>query len=237
MSSYQGGKGASGVAEQIINRMPKHRVYIETHLGSGRVLLKKKPANSSIAIERDNKVLNAFKYSIAEYDGMNITLHNKDAVEYLKKAYLSKDVLIYSDPPYVMGTRKSQEPMYRYEYDDNDHRELVAVLDSLDCFVMLSGYESDLYDELLDSSKWHKFTFNAMTRQGVRREALWCNFDPDEYIKHDYSYMGENFRERERIKRKSKRWINNLAKLPNDERNFLLSSISDNFGLELSNHL
>ena len=40
--SYQGGKGAMGVSEQIINRMPKHRVYIETHLGGGRVLLKKK---------------------------------------------------------------------------------------------------------------------------------------------------------------------------------------------------
>ena len=30
------------------------------------------------------------------------------------------------------------------------------MLDSLDCFVMLSGYESELYDALLDSSKWRK---------------------------------------------------------------------------------
>ena len=37
--SYQGGKGPMGVSEQIINRMPKHKVYVETHLGGGRVLV------------------------------------------------------------------------------------------------------------------------------------------------------------------------------------------------------
>jgi DNA adenine methylase len=40
--TYNGGKGASGVHQQIINKMPKHRVYIETHLGSGNILRKKK---------------------------------------------------------------------------------------------------------------------------------------------------------------------------------------------------
>jgi poly(3-hydroxyalkanoate) synthetase len=75
-----------------------------------------------------------------------------------------------------------------------------------------------------------------MTRKGVRVETLWCNFNPDKFIKHDYSYMGDNFREREKLKRKSQRWIKNLDNLPADERNFLLSNITDNFGLELSNH-
>jgi hypothetical protein len=123
-----------------------------------------------------------------------------------------------------------------FEYTKEDHIELLNYLNSLDCFVMISGYQSELYKNLLKKEKWYLFTFNSMSRSGVREEALWCNFNPDDYIKHDYSYTGDNFRERERIKRKSERWIKNLAKLPNDERNFLLSSITDNFGLELSNH-
>jgi site-specific DNA-adenine methylase len=235
--SYQGGKGAMGVAEQIINRMPKHRVYIETHLGGGRVLLKKKPALTNIAIEIDTAVLDNFRYSIAK-DVDGISYFNESATEWLieKGERLNKEYLVYCDPPYVMSTRKSQVPMYKHEYDDFMHTLLIGTLNKLECFVMLSGYESELYDELLDPAKWHKFTFNAMTRQGVRTEALWCNFNPDDYIKHDYSFMGDNFRERERIKRKGKRWVKNLAKLPTDERNFLLSNIADEFGLELSNH-
>ena len=59
--SYQGGKGASGVAEQIINRMPKHTAYIETHLGSGRVLLKKKPAEWNAGIDLSLDVIRNFK--------------------------------------------------------------------------------------------------------------------------------------------------------------------------------
>ena len=39
--------------------------------------------------------------------------------------------------------------------------------------VMTRIFE-EIDDALIDSSKWRKFTFNAMTRQGVRTEALWC---------------------------------------------------------------
>jgi site-specific DNA-adenine methylase len=236
--SYQGGKGSMGVHQKIINLMPKHRTYIETHLGSGTILRKKKPAHSSIAIEIDEKVLNDFKYSIDNGDDeISKSLKNQwfwqdDAVEYLKQIpYVSKDTVIYCDPPYVISTRKNQKPMYKHEYNDDDHRELISVLNSFDCFVMLSGYESELYNELLDSKKWYKFTFNAMTRQGVRTECLWCNFNPDDYIKHDYSFIGDNFRERERIKRKGERWIKNLEEMGADERNFILSKIQDRFNI------
>lgn len=39
---YNGGKGASGVHQQIINKMPKHSTYIETHLGGGKYTYKEK---------------------------------------------------------------------------------------------------------------------------------------------------------------------------------------------------
>ena len=47
---YQGGKG--GVFQKLINRMPPHEVYIETHLGGGAVMRNKRPAGSNIGIER-----------------------------------------------------------------------------------------------------------------------------------------------------------------------------------------
>lgn len=234
--NYNGGKGASGVHQQIINKMPKHKTYIETHLGGGNILIRKKPANINIAIEIDSSVIKKFKEYYTNIYNDTISFENDNCINILKKYTLTKDTLIYSDPPYPFETRRNKKDLYNFEYSKEDHIELLNYLDSLNCFVMISSYESELYEKLLKKEKWYLFTFNAMTRKGVRIEALWCNFNPDKYIKHDYSYIGSNFRERERIKNKSKRWINNLDKLPIDERNYILSNIADNFELELSNH-
>lgn len=234
--NYNGGKGASGVHQQIINKMPKHSTYIETHLGGGNILIRKKPCECTIAIEIDTAVLSDFKGYHNDISNDAISFFNDDCMKILKNHNFTPDTLVYTDPPYLFETRRNKKDLYNYEYSSTDHIKLLKFLDSLNCFVMISGYESDLYNELLSSDKWHLFTFNSMTRKGVRTEALWCNFNPDEHIKHDYSYMGENFRERERLKRKSERWIKRLQTLPSDERNFLLSNITDNFGLELSNH-
>lgn len=235
--SYNGGKGASGVHQQIINKMPKHRVYIETHLGGGYILLKKKPCTCNIAIEIDTAVIENFmRYSTADYDGV-ISFKNEDCLKFLQSYDFKGDELIYSDPPYVFETRINKKDLYNYEYDTDNHIKLIRVLNSLNCFVMISGYESELYSKLLNSTKWYKFIFNAMTRAGVRTEVLWCNFNPDNYLKHDYSYIGKDFRERERIKRKADRWINNLDKLSRDERNYIIANIVDNFQLEVSKHI
>lgn len=233
---YSGGKGASGVHQQIINRMPKHSTYIETHLGGGNILIKKKPCECTIAIEIDTAALSDFKRYHNNICNDAISFYNEDCIEVLKKYKITNDTLVYADPPYLFETRKNKKNLYNYEYEKSDHIQLLTLLNKLKCFVMISGYQSNLYNELLKKDKWYLFTFNSMTRQGVRTEALWCNFNPNNHIKHDYSYMGENFRERERLKRKSERWIKRLQTLPSDERNFLLSNITDNFGLELSNH-
>jgi hypothetical protein len=42
---------------------------------------------------------------------------------------------------------------------------------------------------------------------------------------HDYGYLGEGFRERERIRRMQARWRRRLAVMPSLERYALLSAI------------
>jgi len=44
---------------------------------------------------------------------------------------------------------------------------------------------------------------------------------------HDYHYLGDTFKERERIKLRSKRWIRKLKSMPVLERHALLSAIHD----------
>ncbi|WP_203415563.1 hypothetical protein [Candidatus Scalindua japonica] len=42
---------------------------------------------------------------------------------------------------------------------------------------------------------------------------------------HEYRYLGNNFRERERIKRKTQRWTARLQSMPILERQALLSAM------------
>ena len=56
--------------------------------------------------------------------------------------------LVYSDTPYLRGTRKSGR-RYRHDYEDADHEALLTLLAELPCAAMVSGYPSALYDERL----------------------------------------------------------------------------------------
>jgi DNA adenine methylase len=262
--SYNGGKGGAGVYQKIINTMPKHRLYIETHLGGGSIMRHKKMAVANIGIDIDTAVLKSFRSRIdknddsrgtsyiamsghiAENDDKDrhhsskkamlasidtsrdtISLINANCIDVLQTMQFKGDELVYADPPYLFETRKSKRPLYRHEYTYEDHVELLNVLASLPCFVMISGYRSSLYMDMLQG--WHYQEFTAQTRRGPAKESLWCNFDPDEHVKHDVQFIGENFRERERIKRKKERWLKNLENMPRDERDVILRSIIDKY--------
>jgi DNA adenine methylase len=134
------------------------------------------------------------------------------------------DTLIYCDPPYLLGTRRIQDrPIYRYELCDDDHRRLLGILTQLRCKVMLSGYPSDMYDNALKG--WRRITYYAMTRGGsMAQEVIWCNF-PEPWELHDYRFLGKNFRERERIKRKIHRWQDRLTRMDATERAALIQAL------------
>jgi len=71
---------------------------------------------------------------------------------------------------------------------------------------------------------WYSVNFQAMTRGRLATEWLWFNF-PQPTELHDYSFLGADFRERERIKRKKNRWTARLERMPLLERQALLSAI------------
>ena len=55
--------------------------------------------------------------------------------------------------------------------------------------MILSGYPSALYDELLEG--WRSLELQVMNQGGVRTEKLWFNFTVDRV--HWASYAGKNF--------------------------------------------
>ena len=221
--SYPGGKNGAGVYQQIINQMPPHSLYIEPFLGGGAVLRHKRAAAATIAIDSDDR-------AIAEFQGAGlpgVTVICGDAISWLEDAAAASaildDALIYADPPYVRSTRRSMRDLYRFEMTDLQHRQLLRCLRGLNCAVIISGYWSSLYaDELHD---WRTLSFKTMTRGGgVAIEWLWMNY-PEPFELHDYRYLGQNFRERERIKRKQARWADRLRRMTPIERYSMLDTI------------
>ena len=106
-----------------------------------------------------------------------------------------------------------------------DARALVDVLAGLPCAVMVSGYDSPIYDSS-PLATWRTIEFNAMTRGGIAIERLWMNY-PEPDALHDLRYLGSNFRERERIKRKKARWQAKLAKLDPLERAAIMECLRE----------
>jgi len=132
--------------------------------------------------------------------------------------------LVYLDPPYLRSTRSSSRSLYDHEMSDTDHVRLLHWCRRAQCMVMLSGYWSELYARHLRD--WRLIRFQAMTRGGPAEECLWMNY-PEPTALHDYGHLGEDFRERERIKRKRTRWVEKLKKMPMLERRCLLAAIAD----------
>jgi len=214
MKSYFGSKGTSGLYQAIIAMMPPHDTYIETHLGGGAIMRRKPAALHNIAIDLDINALRAFKceYPVEKIHGC--------AHKFLSTYIFSGRELVYCDPPYLQYTRTSSR-RYRFEYEEQDHIDLLKLLKRLPCSVILSGYPSRLYDELL--AGWKSIELQVMNHAGVRTEKIWFNFTPDRV--HWSGYAGKNFTDRQRIKRKAERWGRRYQALPHAERLAILSSI------------
>jgi hypothetical protein len=99
--------------------------------------------------------------------------------------------------------------------------DLLELLKTLPCQIILSGYPSALYDQMLEG--WNCVRIQAMTRGGPRTEKLWYNYEMDKA--HWATFAGKNFTDRQRIKRKAARWAKNYQALPPAERLAIMAAI------------
>lgn len=88
-----------------------------------------------------------------------------------------ENVLIYCDPPYLLETRFGKQ--YKQEMTKQQHEELLEVLLGSKAKIILSGYESELYNRSLKG--WHKENIYSAARNSVtkKKEVLWMNFEPE----------------------------------------------------------
>ena len=216
---YPGGKGLT--FRNIINIIPEHEVYIETHLGGGAVLRNKRPARRNIGVDIDPQVVSVWKQRYSHC----CELFEADAISFLKNFKFVGNEVVYADPPYLSNTR-SRSKIYRFEYCEEDHHQLLQVLQSLPCNVLISGYPSDLYHQTI--GHWNRLTFSAKTHASVREENVWFNFELPSRL-HDSRYLGRTFRAREVIRRRHATLQRRFAGFPAEEKHAFVCWIKSNY--------
>lgn len=111
-----------------------------------------------------------------------VIIENRDALETIDAYGCEPDAVLYLDPPYVRASRADHGAQYAHEFDtDDEHRALAARLLASPSAVILSGYHSDLYDELYGD--WFTTSRTSTRRSGNRSsaehpestEVLWSN--------------------------------------------------------------
>lgn len=199
--SFFGGKGNAGTIRTLINILPRHDYYIEAFLGSGRLLRHKRPADVwSHGIETDPRLLRAW----ATVQHPSLTVHDADAFEVLPVIIAEcamrpgARTLAYFDPPYMMQARRSKGARYHREWSDEDHIAFFEMARRLECLMVVSHLPCPEYSDAF--SDWHTFTFTNYTQGGPQVEQVWCNFEPTPDL-HEFTYIGDNFRQREQFKR------------------------------------
>lgn len=222
--NYTGGKG--NCYQQIINLIPPHKVYIEPFLGGGAIMRHKKAADLNIGIDMDDELINDWIDSVANRADDSYVFWCSDARDFLRTYQFTGDEFVYIDPPYLYDVRSSKRSIYKHEMGEvYEHIEILDLIKQLGCMVMISGYWSDLYADHLRG--WYTHSFTAVKRSGeVAQEFVWFNYPRPSRL-HDYRHLGENYRERERIKKKKKRWLKNLQGMGILERQAILSAFDE----------
>ena len=146
-------------------------------------------ANYLSAIDRLPEIHERLRYAQIECDDW-LSVYERYVPVWKEKGFKA---FVYLDPPYMPETRRNGS--YRFEFTEKQHEELIEVIKKeRGVKIMLSGYPSQLYEEL-ERFGWQKICWNvachavgrtrhtgiqgegATFKKGQRRmECIWMNY-------------------------------------------------------------
>lgn len=237
INNYPGSKSGAGVAEWIINHIPECECFVEGMGGSGAVIFKLLENNPYAEQMYLNEISAPVYEQLLRYNKFHgLCIQNVDTVKFYQ-GKLHNDPLrsyshtvFYFDPPYLMDSRKSNRPLYDYEWNKDDHirfLQLVHALDYAKARIIISHYDCDLYNSHLHG--WKTSTMTTMTRSGAAKEKIYMNYDINDFDLLCSSFVGKDKTERQRINRKKKALVKKLAALHSHERQAIIDYIKTNF--------
>lgn len=112
-----------------------------------------------------------------------VQIENMDYKDLLKK-YDGEDTLFYLDPPYIHKTRTSTR-QYAHEMEDEQHEEMIDILLHIKGKAILSGYDNEIYNKLLNNG-WKRVFLGEYDKRSEKainesrskgQEFVWINYD------------------------------------------------------------
>jgi DNA adenine methylase len=109
---------------------------------------------------------------------------DNDSYEAIIERYDSDVCLFYCDPPYL---NRLDQKRATYEHEmitEADHVKLLTLLLNTKGKAAISGYDSDLYNDMLKG--WRKTTIQKRigvgvgNTKGLATECLWMNYEPQQ---------------------------------------------------------
>jgi len=194
--SYPGGKSGAGIYQRLINLIPRHRILIVPFAGHCGVVRNIRPAEHTIVIDQNPTVCQWWADWSRSKKGRDLEIHNCDGIEWL-----------------------------RHRLSDEDHQRFLGTATQLDATryrMMICGYSCDLYSPL---DGWFSIDHRVPTRGGLQDERIWMNY-PKPVQLHDYQYIGDTRRSRERIRRRQKNWREQLNRMSEQERLAMLEVLN-----------
>ncbi|TKI06229.1 DNA adenine methylase [Martelella alba] len=108
------------------------------------------------------------------FDG--VLVENRDAILCMQD-HDDEQTLHYVDPPYIHDTRVMTSKYYRHEMDDQQHLCLIDAVTHLRGMVIISGYDTEMYNDMLIGWKKENKQSSAAGKKGsvIRTECLWLS--------------------------------------------------------------
>ncbi len=233
--SFTGSKGGSGVKEFIINHIPQCEIFYEGF--AGKAIISETLLNCGANIKRivctEVNPKTYFDLSkklkhpkVITWLGDFIKMINRETELGLNSKIFYKETdCFYFDPPYRMDSRSHKREYYGdFDWDDNAHKsffKLVEMLNNAGSKILISHYPDPIYDEQF--KEWNKEDFRTRTRTVTER--LYWNFDLNAHSLATTEFLGNDFTDRQRIKRKVERMTAKINSLPRHERQAIVESL------------
>ncbi|GIW60760.1 MAG: DNA methyltransferase [Patescibacteria group bacterium] len=137
-------------------------------------------------------IYNGFVSSMREWHRIlsRCFIECRDAIDLIEE-YDSESTFFYLDPPYADGTDRNMNIEYRVEQDLSFHETLVNKLLEINGMAMLSGYDTPVYDRLVENgwNVYRKQTYASSANKKIttgsalrRTEVVWTNYELEETL-------------------------------------------------------
>jgi site-specific DNA-adenine methylase len=238
IKSYPGAKTGSGVMQLLMNNIPEHSVFVDMCAGSGAVGFTVNELCSSTVVlcEKYQPVFNQLILKSTSIPIKNkfekIYVKHIDSIEFYYDRVLDNsnnfdETFFYLDPPYLKTTRRDQKNIYGCEWSEKDHCRMLTLANLISKYtmanIMINHYDCQLYREYLRG--WETKEYKTMTRGGIATDKIWMNYDITKLNLAVTDFVGDDFKDRQRIKRRKISFLNKFKNMPIHERQSILQYI------------